>query len=76
MRFTQPPLFLTLHNTVTLEVNGADTALTCATAIGHSTICTDLTDTVAIPPDSTLSFKVGNNSAGTEDVSISWIATG
>ena len=75
VRFSQQPLFPTLHNSVTLEVNGADAALTCATAIGHSTTCTDLTDTVAIPPDSTLSFKVSNNSAGTEDVSISWIAT-
>ena len=75
VRFSVQPLFIGLHTNVTLEVNGADSALTCANGIGHPTTCTDLAHTVTIPPDSTLSFKVGNNTT-TEDVSISWIATG
>jgi hypothetical protein len=74
VRFSAQPLFIGVYTNVTLEVNGADSALTCANGIGHSTTCTDLTHTVTIPPDSTLSFKVGNNTS-TEDVSISWIAT-
>jgi hypothetical protein len=75
VRFSAQPLFPTLHTNVTLEVNGVDTTLTCANGIGHSTTCTDLTHKVAIPADSTLSFKVGNGNV-TEDVSISWIAAG
>ena len=75
VRFSAPPLFPNLHTSVTLEVNGADSALACANGFGHQTACSDLTSTVTIPPGSTLSFKVGNNTV-TEDVSISWIATG
>jgi hypothetical protein len=75
VRFSVGILGPAMNTAVTLEVNGADTALTCASGIGHGTTCTDLTHTVAIPPDSTLSFKVVNQSA-TQDVSISWIATG
>jgi hypothetical protein len=75
VRFSAPPLFPNLHTSVTLEVNGADSPLACANGFGHQTACSDLTTTVTIPPGSTLSFKVSNNTA-TEDVSISWIATG
>ena len=61
VRFSALALNPTLRTNVTLEVNGADSALTCANGIGHQTACTDLTHTVTIPPGSTLSFKVGNN---------------
>ena len=35
VRFSAPALNPTLHTNVTLEVNGADSALTCANGIGH-----------------------------------------
>jgi len=73
VRFSAGALFPLFHTDVTLEVNGADSALSCASAIGHTMSCTDVTHTVAIPPGSTLSFKVDNRTV-TDDVSISWIA--
>jgi hypothetical protein len=43
-------------------------------AVANSASCTDYTDTVAIPADSMISFKVANNST-TRDAIVTWIAT-
>jgi len=59
---------------VTLEVNGSDTALSCASAPLHQASCTDYTHTVVIPADSMIAYKVANNSV-TQDIIITWIAT-
>ena len=73
VRLSAGDLIAGLHTGVTLEVNGSDTALSCASGPLHGTTCTDYTDAVAIPADSMISFKVANDSV-TQDVIVTWIA--
>ena len=73
VRLSAGDLIAGLHTAVTLEVNGSDTALSCASGPLHGTTCTDYTDAVAIPADSMISFKVANDSV-TQDVIVTWIA--
>jgi hypothetical protein len=73
VRLSNGALIIGLRTTITLEVNGSDTALSCANSPLHAASCTDYTDTVAIPADSMISFKVANNSV-TQDVIVTWIA--
>ena len=75
VRLSSGDLIAGLHTAVTLEVNGTDTALSCASGPLHGASCTDYTDAVEIPADSMISFKVANNSV-TQDVVVTWIAAG
>jgi len=74
VRSSNGDLLAGLHTAITLEVNGSDTALSCASSPLQRASCTDYTHTVAIPADSMISFKVDNNSV-TQDVIVTWIAT-
>jgi hypothetical protein len=66
--------FLIGNGTVTLEVFGSDTSLTCTTAVA-STGCEDTTHSVSIPAHAGLSFKVVAPGSGGA-VRIGWVAAG